>query len=148
MAMRARLWGHFSIFGAEGRRATSVSVIIGTGLGGGVIIDGQRRQGRKGFGGELGHVLLPYQNIRGIERAGSRLQLRAHRRSGIGVLADRASRSRFCPTFCRGIPITNWASWHLHKPPSWCADWRRKAIRCAEKFSACRRMRWACSSTR
>jgi len=60
------LWGHFAIFGAS-RLATSVTVVIGTGLGGGVIIDGRDVKGRKGFGGELGHVLLPYQNIRGIE---------------------------------------------------------------------------------
>jgi glucokinase len=60
------LWGHFNIFGTD-RAPTSVTVVIGTGLGGGVIIDGRDVKGRKGFGGELGHVLLPYQNIRGIE---------------------------------------------------------------------------------
>ncbi len=60
------LWGHFNIFGTN-REATSVTVVIGTGLGGGVIIDGRDVKGRKGFGGELGHVLLPYQNVRGIE---------------------------------------------------------------------------------
>ena len=60
------LWGHFVLFGA-GRSATSVSAIIGTGLGGGVIIEGNVLRGRKGFGGELGHVLIPYQNIPGIE---------------------------------------------------------------------------------
>ena len=62
----AALWGHFNIFGTN-RSATSVTVVIGTGLGGGVIIEGRDIKGRKGFGGELGHVLLPYQNIRGIE---------------------------------------------------------------------------------
>jgi glucokinase len=60
------LWGHFSIFGS-GARATSISAVIGTGLGGGVIIEDAVLKGRKGFGGELGHVLLPYQAIRGIE---------------------------------------------------------------------------------
>ena len=59
------LWGHFAIFGASSGE-TSVSAIIGTGLGGGVIIDGNAVTGRKGFGGELGHVLLPYQSIAGI----------------------------------------------------------------------------------
>lgn len=59
------LWGHYSIFHSE--RATSLSAIIGTGLGGGVIVDGQVVKGRKGFGGELGHVLLPYQSIPEIE---------------------------------------------------------------------------------
>ena len=60
------LWGHYSIFGAD-RIATSVSAIIGTGLGGGVIVEGNVIKGRMGFGGELGHVLLPYQTIPGIE---------------------------------------------------------------------------------
>jgi glucokinase len=58
------LWGHFSIFGANSRE-TSISIVIGTGLGGGVIIDGNVVKGRKGFGGELGHVLIPYQSIAG-----------------------------------------------------------------------------------
>ncbi|HSM76562.1 MAG TPA: ROK family protein [Bryobacteraceae bacterium] len=56
------LWGHFVLFGAESR-TTSLSAIIGTGLGGGVIVGGSVVKGRKGFGGELGHVLLPYQSI-------------------------------------------------------------------------------------
>jgi glucokinase len=60
------LWGHFAIFGT-GRPATSISAIIGTGLGGGVILDGRVVKGRKGFGGELGHVLIPYQSIASIE---------------------------------------------------------------------------------
>lgn len=62
----AALWGHFNIFGAS-KTATSVSAIIGTGLGGGVIVEGLVVKGRSGFGGELGHVLVPYQSIRGTE---------------------------------------------------------------------------------
>ena len=59
------LWGHFSLFGSE-RAATSVSAIVGTGLGGGVIVDGAVVKGRKGFGGELGHVLIAYHSIESI----------------------------------------------------------------------------------
>ncbi|MBZ5624009.1 MAG: ROK family protein [Acidobacteriia bacterium] len=59
------LWGHFNIFGANSRD-TSISAVIGTGLGGGVIVDGNVVKGRMGFGGELGHVLIPYQAIGGI----------------------------------------------------------------------------------
>ena len=62
----AALWGHVSLFGSE-NGATSVSAIIGTGLGGGVITAGRVVTGRNGFGGELGHVLIPYQGIPGIE---------------------------------------------------------------------------------
>jgi len=60
------LWGHFTIFGANSR-ATSITAIIGTGLGGGVILEGSVVKGRMGFGGELGHVLIPYQTIAGID---------------------------------------------------------------------------------
>lgn len=60
------LWGHFALFGASSGK-TSISAIVGTGLGGGVIIEDMVLKGRKGFGGELGHVLIPYQSITGIE---------------------------------------------------------------------------------
>jgi glucokinase len=60
------LWGHFTIFGGASRE-TSISAIIGTGLGGGVIVDGNVVKGRGGFGGECGHVLVPYQSIAGTE---------------------------------------------------------------------------------
>ncbi|MFM8497005.1 MAG: ROK family protein [Planctomycetia bacterium] len=62
----AALWGHVSIFGSD-NRATSLSAIIGTGLGGGVITEGRVVTGRNGFGGELGHVLIPWHAIPGIE---------------------------------------------------------------------------------
>lgn len=61
----AALWGHVSLFGS-GDSSTSISAIIGTGLGGGVITSGDVVVGRNGFGGELGHVLIPYQLIDGI----------------------------------------------------------------------------------
>jgi predicted NBD/HSP70 family sugar kinase len=60
------LWGHFALFGRDSRD-TSLSAIIGTGLGGGVIVEGNVVKGRKGFGGELGHVLIPYQSIQAIQ---------------------------------------------------------------------------------
>lgn len=55
----AALWGHVAIFGSH-NTATSVSAIIGTGLGGGVVTAGKVITGRNGFGGELGHVLIPF----------------------------------------------------------------------------------------
>ena len=59
------LWGHYSLFGTE-RSATSISAIVGTGLGGGVIVDGAVVKGRQGFGGELGHVLIAYHAIESV----------------------------------------------------------------------------------
>jgi predicted NBD/HSP70 family sugar kinase len=63
-ANAAALWGHYAIFGANSEE-TSISIIIGTGNGGGIILDGNVVKGKNGFGGELGHVLIPYQSIAG-----------------------------------------------------------------------------------
>lgn len=63
-ANAAALWGHYAIFGS-GSRETSISIVIGTGNGGGIIIEGNVVKGKNGFGGELGHVLIPYQSIAG-----------------------------------------------------------------------------------
>jgi glucokinase len=65
-ANAAALWGHYAIFGA-GSRETSISDVVGTGNGGGIILDGNVIKGKNGFGGELGHVLIPYQTIEGIK---------------------------------------------------------------------------------
>jgi glucokinase len=65
-ANAAALWGHYSIFGADSRE-TSISDVVGTGNGGGIILDGNVVKGKNGFGGELGHVLIPYQSIAGID---------------------------------------------------------------------------------
>jgi glucokinase len=65
-ANAAALWGHYTIFGSGGRE-TSISIVIGTGNGGGIILEGNVVKGKNGFGGELGHVLIPYQSIAGIE---------------------------------------------------------------------------------
>jgi glucokinase len=62
----AALWGHTAIFGSD-PPATSISVIIGTGTGGGIVVDGRMLSGRHGFGGEVGHVLIPWQSIAGLE---------------------------------------------------------------------------------
>jgi glucokinase len=64
-ANAAALWGHYAIFGAASRE-TSLSIVIGTGNGGGIILEGSVVKGKNGFGGELGHVLIPYQSIAGI----------------------------------------------------------------------------------
>lgn len=65
-ANAAALWGHYAIFGTN-PTTTSISNIVGTGHGGGIIMNGEVIKGRKGFGGELGHVLIPYHLIPGIE---------------------------------------------------------------------------------
>jgi predicted NBD/HSP70 family sugar kinase len=56
------LWGHFTIFGASARE-TSISAIVGTGLGGGVIESGHIVKGAAGMAGELGHVHIPMAGL-------------------------------------------------------------------------------------
>jgi len=65
-ANAAALWGHYSIFGSTSRE-TSISIVVGTGNGGGIILEGNVVKGKNGFGGELGHVLIPYHHIAGID---------------------------------------------------------------------------------
>jgi len=62
------LWGHYVLFGAQ-NEATSISAIIGTGLGGGCVVGNRVLSGSHGFAGELGHVMLPYRDIPGLENA-------------------------------------------------------------------------------
>jgi predicted NBD/HSP70 family sugar kinase len=65
-ANAAAVWGHFALFGTS-KGTTSISCIVGTGHGGGIIMNGSVIKGRKGFGGELGHVLIPFHMIPGTE---------------------------------------------------------------------------------
>ncbi len=59
----AALYAHHRYFGARGPAESSVSAIVGTGLGGGVIVAGQVVKGVAGMAGELGHVYLPMQGL-------------------------------------------------------------------------------------
>jgi glucokinase len=54
----AALYAHQSFFGAEASARSSVSVVVGTGLGGGVIEDGRIIKGVAGMAGELGHIQI------------------------------------------------------------------------------------------
>ncbi len=64
-ANAAALYAHHVFFGGEADRCSSVSAIIGTGLGGGVIERGQVVQGAAGMAGELGHVWIPMDGLLG-----------------------------------------------------------------------------------
>lgn len=59
----AALYAHHRYFGAEAHGRSSVSVIVGTGLGGGVVEAGRIVQGAAGMAGELGHVQIPLQGL-------------------------------------------------------------------------------------
>jgi predicted NBD/HSP70 family sugar kinase len=61
----AALYAHHVCFGTEASRHSSISAIIGTGLGGGVIEAGRIIKGAAGMAGELGHVHIPMQGLLG-----------------------------------------------------------------------------------
>ncbi|MBV9207675.1 MAG: ROK family protein [Actinobacteria bacterium] len=61
----ASLYAHHLRFGAESGRRSSVSAIVGTGLGGGIIEAGQVVKGAAGMAGELGHVPIPLDGLLG-----------------------------------------------------------------------------------
>jgi glucokinase len=98
----AALWGHYTIFGANSKE-TSVSTIIGTGNGGGIILDGSVVKGKNGFGGELGHVLLPYQSIESIR--GMKPECNCGRTGDLESLCSLTAIERnFLPYFLKRYP--------------------------------------------
>jgi glucokinase len=63
-ANAAALYAHHEQFGvAEAPQRSSVSVIVGTGLGGGVIEAGRVVHGAAGMAGELGHIWIPMEGL-------------------------------------------------------------------------------------
>jgi glucokinase len=62
-ANAAALYAHHMRFGADAVRHSSISAIVGTGLGGGVIEAGRVVKGAAGMAGELGHVHIPMQGL-------------------------------------------------------------------------------------
>ncbi len=59
----AALYAHHVFLGADAPTHSSVSAIVGTGLGGGVIEDGRVVRGATGMAGELGHVRIATDGI-------------------------------------------------------------------------------------
>jgi glucokinase len=59
----AALYAHYVRHGARSEERDSVSVIIGTGFGAGVIHDGRIIKGAAGMAGELGHMMIPLHGL-------------------------------------------------------------------------------------
>jgi predicted NBD/HSP70 family sugar kinase len=59
----AALYAHHEHFGAVAGERSSISAIVGTGLGGGVIESGRIVKGAAGMAGELGHVHVPMHGL-------------------------------------------------------------------------------------
>lgn len=62
-ANAAALYAHHMHFGAEAALRSSISAIVGTGLGGGVIEAGRVVRGAAGMAGELGHIPIPMEGL-------------------------------------------------------------------------------------
>jgi predicted NBD/HSP70 family sugar kinase len=62
-ANAAALYAHHVHFGADAADRSSVSAIVGTGLGGGVVEAGKVITGAAGMAGELGHVHVPLHDV-------------------------------------------------------------------------------------
>jgi glucokinase len=59
----ASLYAHHVHFGAQAAHHSSISAIVGTGLGSGVIEAGRIVKGAVGMAGELGHVHIPLDGL-------------------------------------------------------------------------------------
>jgi glucokinase len=59
----AALYAHHAQFGLDAALNSSISAIVGTGLGGGVIEAGRVVRGVAGMAGELGHVYIPMEGL-------------------------------------------------------------------------------------
>jgi predicted NBD/HSP70 family sugar kinase len=59
----AALYAHHRYFGADAAERSSISAIVGTGLGGGVIESGRVVKGVAGMAGELGHIPIQMQGL-------------------------------------------------------------------------------------
>jgi len=59
----AALYAHHAYFGRAAALNSSVSAIVGTGLGGGVVEAGRVIRGAAGMAGELGHVYIPMEGL-------------------------------------------------------------------------------------
>jgi len=62
-ANAAALYAHHVRFGDKAGGHSSISAIVGTGLGGGVIESGRVIKGAAGMAGELGHVQVPMHGL-------------------------------------------------------------------------------------
>jgi glucokinase len=59
----AALYAHHSYFGDRAAMNSSVSAVVGTGLGGGLVEAGEVVRGAAGMAGELGHVHIPMEGL-------------------------------------------------------------------------------------
>ena len=83
----AAAYGEF-VFGAGKGKRNMVNITLGTGIGGGIIIEGEIYRGSGGFAGEIGHLPVLFE---------AALRLRAARVPGKPCFGERHCPRRPCP---------------------------------------------------
>ncbi len=62
-ANAAALYAHHTLFAEQAAQRSSVAAVVGTGLGGGLVVRGSLVVGAAGMAGELGHVRIPLEGL-------------------------------------------------------------------------------------
>lgn len=92
-------WGEYVAGAAKGKQGDLLGLFVGTGIGGGLILNGQLYAGHFGTAGEIGHVILHADGILGrrtLENCASRTNIvrqitnliRANHPSSLGKATD------------------------------------------------------------
>jgi len=136
MEMQAALWGHYTIFGANSRE-TSVSTIIGPAMAAASYSMAACVKGKKtGFWRELGHVLLPYQSIAGLDGMKPNAIADAQGTWSRFVLSPRSK--GICCIFFAAVPRPRSGKMTAIRQPSKYEVSRTRVMGCARRFSVFR----------
>src|ERR1700759_3202524 len=119
----AALYAHHLRFGAESVRHSSLSAIVGTGLGGGLIDAGRVIKGAAGMAGELGHVPIP---LEGLLAPGQPIPA-CFPRHPTGRRCRPGARTTPCPTGSSSTTPTSWPACLRARPRSWSASTASRA---------------------
>jgi glucokinase len=95
-----------SVAGAARGAASAFAVFVGTGLGGGLVIDGRVVNGAHGFAGEIGHLPMPGHTVRcGCGQPGC-LETLASKTGLVRMIGEAVTAGRRCtlPAFANGVP--------------------------------------------
>ena len=108
----AALYAHHRHYGDLAAERSSISVVVGTGLGGGIIESGQIVSGAAGMAGELGHVNIP---MHGLIEVGQPLP-----QCNCGFVGDAESVASLTGIELNLLPywLTQFPDHELHQAPS------------------------------
>ncbi len=82
-------WAEFVIGAAKDAVGHMVMVTLGTGVGGGIVLDGRLLRGANGFAGEVGHLIVQAEGARGPSGVAGELEAYSSG-TAIGLMAAHA----------------------------------------------------------